>query len=169
MFNGTSLMRSLSAGVAIVALGFAAVASSAQPERPYSGSCATVVQVLTPANVFPQELRIELDCTLAHLGHTTGVAFQTVTPLGPPDGAILTTAIENATTYIAANGDMLDQSFVGTALINLETGNVRYIGTETFAGGTGRFIHATGTSELTGTASIFSGTGFYTVEGRIAY
>jgi len=167
--NRMRLVRGLSAGVAIVALSCTATAASAKAERPYSGSCSTVVQVLTPPNVFPQELRIDLDCTLAHLGRTTGVAFQTVTPLGAPNGAILTTAIENATTYTAANRDMLDQSFIGTALINLETGEVRYIGTETFEGGTGRFENATGTSELTGTASIFTGTGLFAVQGRIAY
>jgi hypothetical protein len=167
--NRKGLVRGLSSGFAIVVFGCTANASSAQSERPYSGTCSTVVQVLTPPNVFPQELRIDLDCTLAHLGRTTGVAFQTVTPLGAPNGAILTTAIENATTYTAANGDMLDQAFIGTALINLETGEVRYIGTETFDGGTGRFNNATGTSDLTGTASIFTGTGLYTVQGRIAY
>jgi len=167
--NRSVLLHGLTAGVVIVALGWAAETYSAQPERPYSGSCSTVVQVLTPPNVFPQELRIDLDCTLAHLGRTTGIAFQTVTPLGAPNGAILTAAIENTTTYTAANGDMLDQSFIGTALINLETGEVRYIGNETFEGGTGRFEHATGTSELTGTASVFTGTGIYTVQGRIGY
>jgi hypothetical protein len=52
---------------------------------------------------------------------------------------------------------------------HLETREVRYIGTETFDGGTGRFNNATGTSGLTGTASIFTGTGLYTVQGRSAY
>jgi len=51
--NRAALLHGLSAGVVIVALGWAAGTSSAQPERPYRGSCSTVVQVLTPPNVFP--------------------------------------------------------------------------------------------------------------------
>ena len=64
--------------------------------------------------------------------------MQTVTPTAQ-SGAIVTTVIQNTTTYTAANGDVLEQSFIGTALINVETGDVRYMGTETFTGGTGGF------------------------------
>ena len=94
--------------------------------------------------------------------------MQTVVPISVA-GPVVTTLIENTTTYQAANGDVLDQSFTGTALINLETGDVRYIGTETFDGGTGRLAQASGTSDLSGTASIITNTGFYTVKGRLAY
>jgi hypothetical protein len=160
--------NAIAAAVFALAVVVGPSATAAQPERPLRGSCATVVTPLTEPGVFPQELRIDLDCTLTHLGRTTGVALQTVTPTGQT-GAIVTANIENATTYTAANGDELSQSFVGTALINVQTGEVRFIGTETFDGGTGRFAHASGTSELEGTASIFTNVGFYTTKGRLAY
>lgn len=169
MSNRMHVVRPASiAGIAIVALSFAATALAAGPERPYGGSCSTVVTPLTPPGVFPQELRIDLDCTLTHLGRTTGVAMQLVTPTGQ-SGDIVTALIESTTTYTSANADVLNQSFVGTALINVQTGEVRFIGTETFEGGTGRFADAVGSSDLEGTASIFTNVGFYTTKGRLAY
>jgi hypothetical protein len=109
---------------------FAANAVVAQEEPLFGRSCATVVTPLTAPGVFPQLLRIDLDCTLAHLGRASGVAMQTVNVTGQ-SGPTLMTTIENTTTYQAANGDVLNPSFAGTALINVETGDVRYIGTET--------------------------------------
>jgi hypothetical protein len=94
--------------------------------------------------------------------------MQTVTPTGQ-SGNVVTALIENNTTYTAANGDDLHQSFSGTALIDLVTGEVRFMGTETFDGGSGRFANAVGTSELEGGASIFTNVGFYTTNGRLAY
>lgn len=55
------------------------------------------------------------------------------------------------------------------ALINVVTGDVQYTGTETFHGGTGRFADASGTSQLAGTASIFTNVGFFTTKGTIDY
>ena len=91
-----------------------------------------------------------------------------MTPTGQ-SGEIVTALIENTTTYTSANADVLNQSFVGTALINVQTGEVRFIGTETFEGGTGRFADAVGSSDVEGTASIFTNVGFYTTKGRLAY
>lgn len=133
--------------------------------RPFQGSCSTVV---TPLNPEGSSLRIDADCQLSHLGHATGVAMQTVNVIGQ-NGAVLVTTIANTTTYRAANGDELDQSFSGMALINVVTGDVQYTGTETFHGGTGRFADASGTSQLAGTASIFTNVGFFTTKGTIDY
>jgi hypothetical protein len=94
--------------------------------------------------------------------------MQVVTPIGQ-SGAIVTALIENATIYTAANGDTLDASFSGTALINVQTGDVRFIGTETFEGGTGRFAGATGNADLEGTASAFTNLGFFTTQGQLVY
>lgn len=124
MWNRTSVMRRVAiAGAAVIVQALAPDVLAADPERPYQGSCSTVVTPLTAPGVFPQELRIDLDCTLAHLGRATGVSMQTVVPISVT-GPVVTTLIENTTTYQAANGDVLDQSFTGTALINLETGDV---------------------------------------------
>jgi len=144
------------------------VAFAIATERPYGGSCSTVITPLTPPGVFPQRLRIDYDCMLAHLGRTTAVATQVVTPTGQ-SGAIVTTIIENSTFYTAANGDSLNVAFTGTALINVQTGEVRFIGTETFEGGSGRFIDASGSADLEGTASIFTNVGFVTTKGSIGY
>lgn len=161
------LLQCVATGLVAV-VGTALHTPVAANELPYRGSCDTAVTPLTAPGVFPQQLRIDLDCMLAHLGRTSGVATQIVTPVAQT-GVVVTAIIENATAYTAANGDVLEQSFAGAALINLETGNVRFIGTETFNGGTGRFSNASGTSDLEGTASIFTNIGFYTVEGRLAY
>ncbi len=160
--------RTSIAGVAIITFSIAAAAFAASPERPYRGSCSTVVTPLTAPGVFPQELRIDYDCTLTHLGRTTGIAMQVVTPISQ-SGAIVTASIENETTYKSANGDTLNASFAGTALINVQSGQVRFIGTETFEGGSGRFADATGSADLEGTASIFTNLGFFTTSGRLAY
>jgi len=156
------------AAVAIAALGTPVTTSAANPERPYRGSCSTVITPLTPPGVFPQELRIDYACQLTHLGRTTAIAMQVVTPTGQ-SGAIVTALVENNTIYTAANGDTINASFLGTALINVQTGDVRFIGTETFEGGSGRFADATGSADLEGTASIFTNLGFFTTKGQLAY
>ena len=169
MSSRTNLVHRLSrAGVAALALSVAAMAFAADPQRPYGGSCSTVITPLTAPGVFPQQLRINYDCTLAHLGRTRAVAMQVVTPIGQ-SGAIVSTLVQNSTIYTAANGDTLNVSFSGTALLNVQTGDVRFIGTETFEGGTGRFTDASGSADLAGTASIFTNVGFFTTKGSIAY
>jgi hypothetical protein len=155
-------------GIAAVAFSITATALAASPERPYGGRCSTVITPLTAPGVFPQELRIDYDCTLAHLGRTSAVVMQIVTPINQ-SGAVVTAVIENETIYTAANGDALNASFTGTALINIQTGEVRFIGTETFEGGSGRFTDASGSADLEGTASIFTNVGFFTTKGLISY
>ena len=67
------------------------------------------------------------------------------------------------------SGDELRASFIGSGLLDLTTGEVTFIGVETYDGGTGRFVQATGSSNLQGDASIVTNRGFFTVNGRIAY
>ena len=156
--------HSLMAGV-LLAQAFGPAAWADAPSRPYHGSCATVV---TPLDDQFLQLHIDLDCILTGLGKATGVATQTNTVVSQ-NGPVVVQVIGNTTTYTAANGDVLNQSFEGMALLNVVTGEVQYMGTETFLGGTGRFADASGTSQLTGTASLFTGNGFYTVNGTVAY
>jgi hypothetical protein len=158
----------LKLSVAVTLLFVACGAVAADPERPFAGSCSTVVTVLTPPGVFPQELRIDSECLFTHLGHTTGVSMQRVTPTGQA-GVVVTAQLDATTVYTAANGDQLSQSFIGAGTINVQSGDVAFVGTETFAGGTGRFADATGSSDLHGTASIFTNTGFFSTKGRLAY
>jgi hypothetical protein len=149
-------------------LGASLPAIGKTPVRPYGGSCEAVVTVLTDPGVFPQELSIRLDCKLKHLGRTSGLILQTVTPTAL-SGSTVFANIENFTVYTAANGDTLESTQAGTGTIDLATGAVHFVLTETFTGGTGRFANASGSSDLEGDASIFTNIGFYTVVGQIQY
>ena len=60
-------------------------------------------------------------------------------------------------------------SFVGTGQLDPVTGEVTFVGIETYLGGTGRFANATGSATAQGSASIFTNLGTFTVKGRIAY
>ena len=156
------------ATVITIALGLASPAHAAKPARPYHGTCSTVVLPVTPPSTIPQELAITYDCTLTHLGRTTATVQQFVTPTGgSPSGVTL--LLVNTTTYTAANGDQLRATFNGTALLDPATGEVTFVGIESFNGGTGRFVGATGSAQLEGAASIVTNTGLFTTKGRIAY
>ena len=156
------------AGAAMLSLQLPATVLAAEPERPHGGTCSTVVTPISPPGVFPQELRIDSDCRLTHLGHASGQTTQYVIPAGPP-GATIPLLISNTTVYRAANGDLLNMSFVGTGQLDPVTGEVTFVGTETYQGGTGRFANATGSATAQGSASIFTNLGTFTVKGRIAY
>ena len=160
--------RTCVTGIALLIMSVGSPAVAANLPRPYGGSCDAVVTVLTPPGVFPQDLSIGLDCKLTHLGRATGLILQTVTPTSIV-GTTVFANIENFTTYTAANGDTLESTQVGTGTIDLVTGAVHFALTETFTGGTGRFVDASGSSEVKGNASIFTNLGFFTVSGDISY
>jgi hypothetical protein len=150
----------------LLAASFATLA--AEPERPHRGSCSTVV---TPGDS-SQELKIDSDCRLTHLGRASGQTLQTVVPVpgepGEPDAPI-PLLIRNTTVYWAANGDQLNMSFLGTGQLDPVSGEVTFVGTETYQGGTGRFANATGSATAQGSASVFTNLGSFTIQGRIAY
>ena len=165
-----ALRRAFVTGVVAFALPLAGSALAAKPDRPYSGSCSTLVapQGPPPTPGVPQLLSITYDCTLAHLGRTTAVVQQVVSFAGAgPSGVLLSLA--NTTTYTAANGDQLIASFQGSALLDPQTGEVSFVGIESFNGGSGRFLNATGSTQLGGTASVLTNQGFFNTKGRIAY
>ena len=147
----------------------AAQDKAATPVRPYGGSCSVAITPLTPPGVFPQVVQFNYDCILKHLGRTTALATQTISLAGPPVGNVLIVTTVNETTYKAANGDLLYATFAGSGEIDLSTGNVVFDGTETFNGGTGRFVKAKGTAALEGMASILINVGFFTANGTLAY
>lgn len=89
----TLIRNSILAAVLVAASG---ATFAAEPERPHRGSCSTVVTPLSAPGVFPQELQIDSDCRLTHLGRTSGQATQTVVPAGPP-GATIPLLINNTT------------------------------------------------------------------------
>jgi hypothetical protein len=125
--------------------------------RPAGGQCVTQIQVL-PADFPILLLHITGDCTLRHLGHATLDMTQTVN--------LITMSITNNSTYTAPNGDVLHAPFTGVATFNPD-GSVSFTGAEVYEGGTGRFSNASGSSALSGTATL--STGEYTTSGSIAY
>lgn len=142
---------------------------AATPERPFAGSCNATVTRLTEPGVFPEVLHVDLECLMEHLGQTIGKATTTVVPAGPPVGTTLPVYFTSETTYEAANGDILNQKFAGAGEVDLATLEVTFHGTETFVGGTGRFVDASGISYTAGTASFVTNTGFLTTKGTLAY
>lgn len=105
-------------------------------------------------------------CRYGHLGLTTCEADQTVTPGG--DGSL---RIENDGVCVAANGDKLLTHFSGYG-VPTPTGGVDFVGTETYDGGTGRFVNAFGSSTLAGSAQFTGpgvGVGAFSLRGRIGY
>jgi hydroxyethylthiazole kinase-like sugar kinase family protein len=113
-----------------------------------------------PPNVL--RLHIEYVCQLEHLGRATAVAEQVVIFTGP------TTAIaSNTTIYTAANGDQLFATWTGTS--TTIGPDAAFSGPETYAGGTGRFVDASGSAWISGTASFVTNTGQFTVEGTLGY
>ena len=130
---------------------------AAPVERAWTGRCEFQAQRLSPTSI-----RVTGTCHLAHLGRTTYVNFQTLVP-GP------VTTFTNATTYTAANGDLLYTTAAGT--VTPADGGTRLIiaATETPVGGTGRFARAGGQAALVGAVFPAAGTGFYELTGTLSY
>jgi hypothetical protein len=95
-----------------------------------------------------------------HLGAYTEVGTVAFTPTNDP--AVL--RVDGANVYTAANGDQLYGSFTGE--LNGVTGAVT--ATITYAGGTGRFAGATGSSALTG-QMLGGGALAVSVDGGLSY
>ena len=161
----TLIRKSIFAAVLVAASG---ATFAAEPERPHRGSCSTVVTPLSLPGVFPQQLQIDSDCQLTHLGRASGQTTQYVVPAGPP-GATIPLVITNTTVYRAANGDQLFMSFIGTGQLDPVSGEVTFVGTEMYQGGTGRFANATGSATAQGSASVYTNLGSFTIKGQIAY
>jgi hypothetical protein len=134
--------------------------------RPLSGRCSTIVTRLAPPPIEVQ--RIEYTCRISHLGLSHAVVIQTLD--------VATGDITNAGDFVAANGDKLSSNFAGTATLSFTdpaNATVRVHGTQSISPGTGRFVQATGTANLVGSAHINlitgSATGEFTLDGTLAY
>ncbi len=131
------------------------------PVRPLQLSCVTTF-------AFNSTGAIDLQgtCHYSHLGLTNTTAVQIAIP--QPDGSL---HIVNTAVSIAANGDKLFSTFVGTGFFTSATG-VTFSGVETYTGGTGRFENASGSSTLAGTATFTaptSGVGQFSGHGTLSY
>jgi hypothetical protein len=100
-------------------------------------------------------------CQLSHLGHA---ALYSVQDIDFAAG----TQVSVELTFTAANGDVLRATNVGTSAP--DGPGVRFRGTTTFTGGTGRFANAIGQARLEGTANFLANTAEFTVvDGWIGY
>ena len=113
------------------------------PARPIDGRCD--VTFAAPVPVGPSQLQFTIDgtCQLEHLGRTAVHIVQVAT--FNPDGT--SDAVADVR-YTAANGDELWGSGVVHSLAPTPEGILRFSGTGTFDGGTGRFVHATGACSI---------------------
>ena len=136
------------------ALGLTAAPVAAQQFVPIKGEFTTTFVLSFPT------LAIAGVGNVSHLGLTTEYSDHTLDLLGNQTGT---------TVFIAANGDQLFATYVGTASPPDVNGIITFSGTQTFTGGTGHFSGATGTAQLQGTADIFTSTGRYTFTGMISY
>lgn len=145
---------------AFVGMLSASSAFAGNPVRPLSLSCETTFAFNATGAIDLQGI-----CHYSHLGLTTTSAVQIVIP--QPDGSL---HIVDTIVYTAANGDKLFATFVGTGFFTA-TG-VSFSGRETYAGGTGRFQDASGSSILAGTATFTaqtSGIGEFSGHGTLSY
>ena len=142
-----------------------AATTSTAHSVPFEGRCDTDITILPPLPGDPpnlQRLHIEYVCQLRHLGRTTAINEQTVTFTGPTTGIS-----SNTTTYTAANGDQLFSSWTGTVVVDGPL--VTFRGPEVYAGGTGRFVGASGSSFISGTGSFVTNTAQFTLAGTLTF
>jgi hypothetical protein len=71
--------------------------------------------------------------------------------------------------FTAANGDQLVTTFTGMATFPDQNGIVTFDGTDTVAGGTGRFADASGSFTRATRVNMFLGTGQLVLDGTLSY
>jgi hypothetical protein len=173
--NANASIRKLAvvgiAALTLIALAPGAHAEAKGKDRPIKGSCDVVITPETDPGVFPVIMAFDMACHLSHLGVTTASTEESiVTPAGPPVGTVVPiTQSLTLTVYTAANGDQLFSTYTGTGTNDFASGAATFEGTETYLGGTGRFVGATGQAHIVGTASVFTNRGFFTTSGNISY
>ena len=123
--------------VSLVAIGASGRAEAGGGSRPIKGTGEGVVTGV----VSPVELLIDYVGNASHLGKFTRREDVTFGDLGTISGSIV---------FVAADGDELNVSFTGQFVSPNDA-----VAAYTFAGGTGRFTHATGTATATASTPDF--------------
>jgi hypothetical protein len=80
---------------------------------------------------------------------------------------VITMSGTGTATFTAANGDTLTASVVGQATLTSTPGVISIVEVYTITGGTGRFVHTTGTFTLHSTANQATGVSSGTLSGSI--
>jgi len=147
-------------------------------DRPIRGSCETVITPIdgpdagicslfdSAPSVF---IRITGQCQLSHLGHVSLSATQQVLFQIDRQGQPVFSGLRNCAVLTAANGDQLRHTTTGSVSPGSEPGTVHFEGTLTFTGGSGRFGAASGAAGFSGSASLVTNTGAFSIEGRVDY
>ena len=160
------LIVSSTLALAVIALGpIAAQGASKGTDRPLKGTFTTTVI----SNVATQTTTVDGTFRLTHLGKGTSHQDTTTSSITG------NTAVNTGTaTYIAANGDRLYTTVVGTVTFTPTGSDASFV--DTITGGTGRFADARGTFTRTGVAVLVSvifpivtSTGTATAQGQISY
>ena len=128
--------------------------------RTMSGQCTTTFAFTSATTV-----NLHGTCHLRNLGLTIVSASQSVTPLD--NGTLLVT---NNAVYTSARGDQLYATAIAIG-VPTATG-VSFSGTESYRGGTGRFVDALGSVAVFGSATFTSasaGTGEFKTLGVISF
>ncbi|MBA4143755.1 MAG: hypothetical protein H0X43_12330 [Nitrosospira sp.] len=150
---------------AILLMGIPGIALSGQTKTPLKASLVTQEKVDFMPNC-PSKFGGTTTGTgkSTHLGKVTLTASDCVTPREDHF------TFDGTFTLIAANGDTLTGDYSG-AFIPTNTGSMYRLSDATFkiTGGTGRFIRATGSAELTGNQDIQTGEGKIEADGMISY
>jgi hypothetical protein len=153
--------------------------------RPFKGQCQTNVRPIEPpsAGACPAFLpapsayiEVEGTCQITHLGRSTTHAVQqllfALDQQGQPifvGGQPVIAGLRNCAEFTSANGDVLGHVTEGTVAPGPEAGTVTFRGSLTFAGGSGRFVGASGTAAFDGGASLITNTGQFSMEGELVY
>ena len=152
--------------LAVAALSPAAAQGAATgTDRPLKGTLTTTVV----ANAATGVAIVDGNFRLTHLGN--GTVHQETTTVS----FIGNTAVNTGTaTYVAANGDKVFTTVVGTVTFTSSGSEATFV--DTIIGGTGGFADASGTFTRTGVAvfvsvvpPIITQTGTATAEGQISY
>ena len=162
MFNKRVRLIVPLVGLCLVVTGSAA---SAEPPNgvPIQGEFVSTFQFIpNPDGSFSAP--VDGSGQLAHLGATIIDIEQTV--VFQPDGTAVT---QSTSVYTSANGDELWMAGSGAGEMTPD-GVVRFTGTDTIVGGTGRFADATGWADYEGFANLATLEGGFTITGGgIAY
>jgi hypothetical protein len=130
-----------------------------QADRPLRGRCEGT-------GIFRAGLTI-LDvtgtCHLSQLGFTTTAGVETVTPFA---GGFLSSGVY---TYRATNGDILNTTGTGLAMLNGDMSGMTFSFNESVVGGTGRFANASGSATRIGSSRFSDGKGSWEISGTLTY
>lgn len=138
----------------------AAVMHDVALARPLRGTCtATGVQFVSFVAPFLNQTSTAI-CQVSLLGRTTILTQQQVN---------VVTGVQTAeAVWTTASGDQLFATSLGTA-VPVGATMIHFSGVTTIAGGTGRFVNASGTAQVEGTVDTVTGTGSFTYDGSLQF